>query len=58
MMPALAFFELGLLRLKNSLSIINQVFGGLIVLGFMWMVFGFSLVFGDSIGVNFSRIET
>lgn len=32
MMPALAFFEAGLLRAKNSLSIITQVMTGMIFL--------------------------
>ena len=32
MMPALALFESGLLRSKNSLSIASQVFSGLTIL--------------------------
>jgi len=50
MMPALALFEAGLLRSKNSLSLISQIFGGLVSMGFLWNVFGFSLVFGDTLG--------
>jgi Amt family ammonium transporter len=50
MMPALAFFEAGLLRSKNSLSLITQIIGGLVVLSFLWDIFGFSLVFGSSLG--------
>ncbi len=38
MMPALAFFEAGLLRSKNTLSLVTQIFGGLVVLAFMWDV--------------------
>jgi ammonia channel protein AmtB len=38
MMPALAFFEAGLLRSKNTLSLVTQIFGGLIVTAFMWDV--------------------
>lgn len=50
MMPALAFFEAGLLRSKNSLSIITQVISGCILLGFLWDIFGYSLVFGPDLG--------
>ena len=39
MMPALAFFEAGLLRRKNTLSIITEVFVGLTMMQFMWYVF-------------------
>ncbi|EFA81479.1 ammonium transporter [Heterostelium album PN500] len=46
MMPALAFFESGLLRSKNTLSIITQIISGIVVLTVMWQAFGFSLTFG------------
>eukprot|EP01133_Synstelium_polycarpum_P013075 gene13075-15379_t len=48
MMPALAFFEAGLLRSKNTLSIITQIISGIVVLTVMWQAFGFSLTFGPS----------
>ncbi|KYQ99652.1 ammonium transporter [Tieghemostelium lacteum] len=48
MMPALAFFEAGLLRSKNTLSIITQVISGIVVLTVMWQAFGFSLTFGPT----------
>ncbi|XP_004343545.1 ammonium transporter AmtA [Capsaspora owczarzaki ATCC 30864] len=50
MMPALAFFEAGLLRSKNTLSIITQIFSGIAVLSTMWNVFGYSLTFGTDQG--------
>jgi len=50
MMPALAFFEAGLLRSKNTSSLISQIIGGLVVLGFIWDVIGYSLVFGPTLG--------
>eukprot|EP00455_Lapot_gusevi_P044497 TRINITY_DN5566_c0_g1_i1.p1 TRINITY_DN5566_c0_g1~~TRINITY_DN5566_c0_g1_i1.p1 ORF type:complete len:477 (-),score=172.07 TRINITY_DN5566_c0_g1_i1:77-1507(-) len=50
MMPALALFEAGLLRSKNTLSIATQIIGGLTVLAFMWNVFGFSLVYSTTVG--------
>lgn len=50
MMPALALFEAGLLRSKNTLSLVTQIFGGLVCLGFMWDIFGYSLTFGPDYG--------
>lgn len=50
MMPALAFFEAGLLRSKNTLSIITQIFSGVAVLSTMWNFFGYSLTFGPDHG--------
>ena len=50
MMPALAFFEAGLLRRKNTLSIITEVFVGLALMQLMWYFGGFSLVFGKDLG--------
>lgn len=50
MMPALAFFEGGLLRSKNTLSFITQIFSGIVALGFLWDIFGYSLVFGTDHG--------
>ena len=37
----------GLLRSKNTQSIIMQVLAGMVVLGFMWDIVGYSLTFGD-----------
>tara|TARA_R110002050_G_scaffold227231_1_gene362950 strand:- start:957 stop:1127 length:171 start_codon:yes stop_codon:yes gene_type:complete len=50
MMPALAFFEAGMLRTKNSLSIISQILAGMSLCFIMWYLFGFSLVFGADNG--------
>jgi ammonium transporter, Amt family len=50
MMPALAFFESGLLRRKNTLSIITEVFVGLAIMQIMWYMGGFSLVYGPDKG--------
>eukprot|EP01113_Clastostelium_recurvatum_P019579 TRINITY_DN230_c0_g1_i1.p1 TRINITY_DN230_c0_g1~~TRINITY_DN230_c0_g1_i1.p1 ORF type:complete len:443 (-),score=98.98 TRINITY_DN230_c0_g1_i1:57-1385(-) len=50
MMPALGFFEAGLLRSKNSLSLITQVLAGVTILSVMWHLFGYSLTFGKSHG--------
>jgi Amt family ammonium transporter len=50
MTPALGFFEAGMLRLKNSLSVVMQTFTGLCLLSILWFVVGFSLVFAPDIG--------
>lgn len=49
MTPALGFFEAGLLRSKNSLSVIMQAFTGLGVLSALWFILGFSMVYGTSL---------
>jgi ammonium transporter, Amt family len=50
MTPALGFFEAGLIRGKNSLSVIMQTFSGLAILSTLWFVLGFTLVFSPSQG--------
>src|SRR3989442_13098024 len=47
---ALGFFEAGLLRSKNSVSIIMQTFSGLALLSILWIIIGFTLVFSPSNG--------
>src|SRR5213594_2683199 len=49
MTPSLGFFESGLLRSKNSLSVIMQTFSGLGVLLALWFILGFSAVYGTSL---------
>jgi Amt family ammonium transporter len=50
MTPALGFFEAGLIRSKNSLSVIMQTFSGLGVLSALWFIMGFTMVYGTSQG--------
>jgi ammonium transporter, Amt family len=50
MIPALGFFEAGLIRSKNSLSILMQTFSGLAILSVLWFVIGFTLVYAPSFG--------
>eukprot|EP00758_Cryptobia_borreli_P002827 Tbor_TRINITY_DN3325_c0_g1::TRINITY_DN3325_c0_g1_i1::g.23535::m.23535/K03320/amt, AMT, MEP; ammonium transporter, Amt family len=47
MLPGLAFFEAGLLRSKNTISISVQIFSGMTVLCTMWIAFGYSLSFSE-----------
>ena len=49
MTPGLSFFYGGV-RGKNVISTLLQSFIALAVISLIWVVFGFSLVFGDSIG--------
>ena len=41
MMPGLGFFEAGLLRSKNTISIIIQIFSGATVVSSMWVILGY-----------------
>src|SRR6201985_1942962 len=50
MTPGLAFFYGGMVRKKNSLSTMMQSFVCMGVITIIWVIFGFSLAFGDSIG--------
>lgn len=50
MTPALGFFEAGLIRGKNSISVLIQTFSGLGIISILWVVIGFTLAFGPSYG--------
>lgn len=50
MSPGLALFEAGLIRMKNSVTFVSQIFMGLSVLSIMWLIFGFSLSHGTDSG--------
>ncbi|EHQ30114.1 ammonium transporter [Mucilaginibacter paludis] len=50
MTPGLAFFYGGMVNKKNVLSTMMQSFICMGVITVIWVVFGFSLAFGDSIG--------
>ena len=50
MSPGLALFEAGLIRLKNTVSFVAQIFTGVAVLSIMWLLFGFSLSHGQDNG--------
>lgn len=58
MTPGLAFFYGGLVRRKNVLTIMMQNFISMGIVTIIWVLGGFSLAFGDSIGGiigNFSQ---
>ncbi len=50
MLPGLALFYGGLVRAKNVLSTIMHSFFGLAIVTVVWVIVGFSLAFGDSLG--------
>ena len=50
MVPALGLFEAGLLRAKNSVSVLMQCLAGLALGTTMWFAFGFSLCFSQTDG--------
>ena len=50
MTPALGFFYGGLVRKKNLVSTIIQCFVIFAVISLVWALWGYSLVFGQSIG--------
>ena len=50
MLPGLALFYGGLVRAKNVLSTIMHSFFGLAIVTVVWVIIGFSLAFGPSVG--------
>ncbi len=50
MTPGLAFFYGGMIQPKNIISTMLQSFIAMGVVSIIWVIFGFSLAFGDSIG--------
>lgn len=50
MTPGLAYFYGGMVKKKNVISTMLQSFICMAVVAVLWIVFGFSLVFGDSMG--------
>ena len=50
MIPGLALFYGGMVRVKSVLNTMMMSFGALALVFTLWIIFGFSLVFGDSVG--------
>ena len=50
MTPGLSFFYGGMVRFKNVVSTMLQSFVAMGVISLLWVVVGFSLAFGDSLG--------
>jgi Amt family ammonium transporter len=50
MIPGLAFFYGGMVRSKSVLNTLMMVMGALFLVGVLWVIFGYSMTFGTSIG--------
>jgi Amt family ammonium transporter len=50
--PGLALFYGGLVRTKNMLSILTQVFAIVCMVGLIWVIYGYSLAFTNGGGLN------
>jgi ammonium transporter, Amt family len=49
MTPGLAFFYGGMVRARSVLNMLMMCFGALAVVGVLWVIFGYSLAFGDDV---------
>jgi Amt family ammonium transporter len=50
MIPGLALFYGGMVRVKSVLNMMMMSFGALAIVFILWIAYGFSMVFGDSVG--------
>jgi Amt family ammonium transporter len=50
--PGLSLFYAGLVRSKNALSVLMQCFAITCVISILWLVYGYSLAFGDGGSMN------
>jgi ammonium transporter, Amt family len=50
MIPGLAFFYGGMVRVKSVLNMLMMVMGALFVVGVLWVIVGYSMSFGASYG--------
>ena len=49
MTPGLAFFYGGMVRAKSVLNMMMMSFGALGVVGVLWVLYGYSVAFGDDV---------
>ncbi|WP_116048286.1 ammonium transporter [Amycolatopsis palatopharyngis] len=50
MVPGLAFFYGGMVRSKSVLNMLMMSFGSLGLIGVLWVIYGYSIAFGDDVG--------
>ena len=50
MTPGLALFYGGMVRAKSVLNMMMMSFGAMAVIGVLWVLYGFSMSFGDDVG--------
>ena len=48
MIPGLALFYGGMVSVKSSTNMMMMTFGAVALVGVLWVLFGFSMVFGTS----------
>jgi Amt family ammonium transporter len=51
-LPGLALFYGGLVRVKNMLSVLTQVFALFCMIAILWVIYGYSVAFTDGGGLN------
>jgi Amt family ammonium transporter len=49
MTPGLAFFYGGMVRTRSVLNMLMMCFGAIAVVGVLWVIYGYSLTFGDDV---------
>ena len=50
MTPGLALFYGGMVRAKSVLNMMMMSFGALAVIGVLWVLYGYSMAFGNDVG--------
>jgi Amt family ammonium transporter len=50
MIPGLALFYGGMVSVKSSTNMMMMTFGAVAIVGVLWVLFGYSMTFGDSYG--------
>ena len=50
MIPGLALFYGGMVSVKSSINMMMMTYGAVAIVGVLWVLFGFSMTFGDSVG--------
>ena len=50
MTPGVAFFYGGMVRAKSVLNMMMMCFGAMATIGVMWVLYGYSTAFGNSVG--------
>ena len=52
MTPGLAFFYGGMVRAKSVLNMMMMSFGALALIAVLWVLYGYSMAFGDDVGAG------
>ncbi|MGD4048255.1 ammonia channel protein, partial [Xanthomonas citri pv. citri] len=52
MTPGLALFYGGMVRAKSVLNMMMMSFGALALIGVLWILYGYSMAFGNDVGLG------